>query len=244
MAMRREARVLGWARKTLVAAIGATVVATLPLGSSSAVAARSHQVTASTLLSRACTVTAAAETFRIKGHTGSGGAQVSEDIYFGFWGGLITITEKGNQTFRVIQNYTSTYIEGNRAYWDARFPDVASVAADRWIDATSAKKYVASVTNLIQKWVDLPCGSFGPASYVGNGVFNGSKVIKVRDDNGYIIYIERGVSPYILRLSGSGGGGGPSGVLVFSDYGIRPDTTAPPGAIPISQLLGNKGNTL
>src|SRR6516225_1043692 len=220
--MRREARVLGWARKTLVAAIGATVVATLPLGSSSAVAARSHQVTASTLLSRACTVTAAAETFRIKGHTGSGGAQVSEDIYFGFWGGLITITEKGNQTFRVIQNYTSTYIEGNRAYWDA----------------TSAKKYVASVTNLIQKWVDLPCGSFGPASYVGNGVFNGSKVIKVRDDNGYIIYIERGVSPYILRLSGSGGGGGPSGVLVFSDYGIRPDTTAPPGAIPISQLLG------
>lgn len=244
VSVRREARVLGWVTRSLLAAIGATVVATLPLGSSSAVAAGSHQVSASTLLSRACTVTAASWVFRMKVHTTSGGAQVSEDIYFDPWGGLITITEKGDQTFHLIQNFTSTYIEGNRAYWDARRPEIASIAANRWIDVTSNKKFAASVTNLFQKKGDIPCGSTGQAWYVGKGVFNGVKVIKVLDDNLDTIYIERGTTPYILRVSGSGIAGGPSSVLVFSDYGVLPDDAAPPGAIPISELLGNKVNTL
>ena len=42
--VRREGRVLGWGTRSLLAAIGATVAATLPLGSSTVQDAGSHQV--------------------------------------------------------------------------------------------------------------------------------------------------------------------------------------------------------
>ena len=88
MLVRRQGRVPGWFARSLLTAIGATVAATLPLGSSSVLAAGSHRVSASTLLRNACKASFAAAAFRIQGHLTSGGKAMSLDVYFGTAGDL------------------------------------------------------------------------------------------------------------------------------------------------------------
>jgi len=54
-------------------------------------------------------------------------------------------------------------------------------------------------------------------------------------------YIEKGSTPYILRMTARQSQKN-IGDLVFSDYGVQPDTAAPLGAIPFSNL-GSTGST-
>jgi hypothetical protein len=171
------------------------------------------------------------------------------DVYFGSAGESVTITEKGNQTLRVITNGRSIYVQGNRPYWlsETKSPGAASLFAGRWIDMTSDKKDTAGIIKDFNKRGLLPsCGGVGSTTYAGKAVVKGVKAYKLQEegagnepDSGYV---ESGPIPYLLKVSLSPGQSD-AGVLVFSDFTVQPDIAAPPGAIPISQLSGNSGNT-
>lgn len=212
----------------------------LSLGSPGAAAAATSRESAPQLLRAACSATLAASAFRAQGDVATGGSSVKVDVYFGSGGELLTLTQHGNQTFSAIQNGPATYIKGNGPFWRASGGSgAASLLANRWIDMTSDKKTSASFTKEVSKTSILSqCGGGGSATYAGKGTVNGTKVTKLHqnsrnESNTY--YVEGGPNPYILRIAGN-----PSekqtGDLVFSDYGVQPDTAAPAGAIPISQF--------
>ena len=253
MLVSRRGRVPGWFALSLLVGIGATVAATLPLGSSSVLAAGPHAVSASTLLRNACKASFAASAFHVKGHLTSGGETISLDVYFGSSGDLMTATEKGDQTFHVIENGPSVYMKANRAFWLANSNNnraLASLVADRWIDMTSDKKDTAGITKSLTKktFFGGACSSNyfggGSASYAGNATIHGVKVFVVHQSHVKspgTFFIENGPTPYILRGMGTSQNDG--GVLTFSNYGVQPDTSAPRGAIDFSQLSGNSGNS-
>ena len=251
MLVRRQGLVRAWFQRTLLVTIGATVAAALPLGSSSVLATGSHRVSASTLLRNACKASFAAAAFRVQGHITSGGKTIGLDVYFGSAGNLISATQNGNQTFHVITNGPSVYMEANRPFWLANTNNngaVSSLFADRWIDMTSDKKDTAGITKSFTKRTIFgsvcSANDFGSVSYAGNAVINGVKVVIVHQ--GHVtspgnFYIESGPTPYFLRAVGTSKKD--NGLLVFGSYGVQPDIAAPPGAIPISQLIGNSGNS-
>ena len=237
--MLRRNRGPGWIGGPLIAT-AAAVAAVLPLGSPGVAAAATSRESATQLLHAACTATLAASAFRAKGGVTTGGSSVKIDVYFGSGGELLTFTQHGNQTFDAVQNGPSTYIKGNAPFWRSTGGGGAvSLLANRWIDMTADKKDASSFTKEVSKASILSqCGGGGSATYAGNATVNGTKVTKIHqnsrnESNTY--YVERGSSPYILRIVGN-----PSeketGDLVFSDYGVQPDTTAPAGATPISQF--------
>jgi hypothetical protein len=224
--------------KALGLGVGVIVAATLPLGSPSALAAGSKHVSASTLLNQACSATLAAPAFRAQGHAHVDGTAASVDIYFGSAGTLMTLTQHGDQTISMIMNGPSTYVKGNQPFWQSVTNDsgATSLLAGRWIDMTSDRKDVASMTKDLDKKALLSqCGKGGSATYVGHATVNGIKVNKVHQASSSesdTYYIENGSTPYILRATSSPSQQN-SGDLVFSDYGVQPDTSAPAGAIPI-----------
>jgi hypothetical protein len=231
----------GWIEGSVLAAIGATVAATLPLGSSIALAASSKSVSASTLLDQACTATLAAPAFRGQGQINLEGKPIKIDFYFGSAGDLMTLTQHGDQTINLIINGPSTYVKGNEPFWQSATKDsgATSLLANRWIDMTSDRKDVASVTkDLNKKTVLSQCGRGASATYVGYATVNGIKVRKVHQASGQesdTYYIENGSTPYILKVAGSSSQRN-SGGLVFGDYGVQPETSEPPDAIPISKF--------
>jgi hypothetical protein len=241
MLVRREGPVACWIAKSLIATFGAALAATLLSSASVATAATSHHESPSNLLNDACGATLAASAFRAHGHAHTGGTSISVDVYFGSAGELLTLTQHGNQTVHAIINGPSTYIKGNGPFWRSATNNagVASLLAGRWIDMTSDKKDMASLTKDINKRAILSqCGEGGSATYAGKGVVNGVKVTKVHqnannESNTY--YIEVPPTPRILRVTGNPDEKN-SGDLVFSNYGVQPDTTAPAGATPISQF--------
>jgi hypothetical protein len=245
----RQDRVPCWIVRSLLAAVGATVAATLPLGSPSVLAAGSHRVTAPTLLRNACETSFAAAAFRVQGHLTSGRQTMNVDVYFGSAGDLMTVTQKGDQTFHVIENGPSVYMNANRAFWLANSNNdraVASLFSGRWIDMTSDKKDTAGITNNLTKETlfggACSTNDFGSTSYTGKAVLNGVKVLIVHQShvkNPGTFYIENGPTPYLLRGIGTSQNDG--GFVTFSKYGVQPNITAPAGAIPISQLSGNSG---
>jgi hypothetical protein len=221
----------------VIVASGAAVAALVPLGSSSVLAASSSHVSASTLLRNACKASFSAPAFRVQGHITQGGTPMSLDISFGSAGELVKVTQKGDQTVNAIVSGPSTYFKANRSFWQANTGSSAAASqfAGRWIDMTSDKKDATSFTkDLNKKTLFSQCGAVGSATYTGNAVLNGVKAYKVHE-GGYTGYIENGPTPYILRVT-AGPGQKNSGDLVFSNYGVQPDTTPPSGAIPISQL--------
>ena len=246
-----RSRLQVWLARSLLAALGAIVAATLPLGSSSVLAADSHAVSASTLLRNACKTSFAADAFRVRGQLTSGGTAMSLDVYLGSAGDLMTVTQKGDQTFHVIENGPSVYMNANGPFWLANTNNdraVASLFSDRWIDMTSDKKDTAGITKALTKKTlfggACSTNDFGSASYTGHAVLNGVKVFVVHQSHVKTpgtFYIENGPTPYLLRAVATSQKN--DGALTFSNYGVQPDTTAPAGAIPISQISGNSGNS-
>jgi hypothetical protein len=232
------------ARSVLAAAIVAAATAVLSLGSSSALAGGSKSVSASTLLTHACSDTLAASAFDVQGQVkGGGSGPLSINLHFGSAGNVMTLTENGDETVNIITNGTSAYMKGNHAFWQtevsARDSGVASLLAGRWIDVTSDKKDFSSLSKQLSKKNLLSqCGGGGSASYVGHATINGIKVTKVHElanQESDTYYVEGGSTSYILRVTGSASQK-KSGDLVLSDYGLQPDTSEPPGTIPISSL--------
>ncbi len=229
----------GWIVRSVLAAIGAAVVAALPLGTSSALAAGPTHISAPTLLKHACSATRAARAFRAQGHVSAGGRQIGVTAYLGSAGGLITMTESGDETVQLILNGSSTYMKANRAFWQAEIKDsgAASLIAGRWIDVTADQQDFAGLTSGLSKKALLSdCGTGRSATYVGHGTVNGVKVSEVhqvssQESNTY--YIQNGSTPYVLKVTGSASQKD-SGDLVFRDFGVQPDTSAPAGAVPIS----------
>jgi hypothetical protein len=201
-------------------------------------AAGSKHVSASTLLSQACRTTLAAPAFRAQGHAEIDGTAASVDIYFGFAGTLMTLTQHGDQTISMIMHGPSTYVKGDQPFWQSVTKDsgATSLLAGRWIDMTSDQKDVASMTKDLDKKALLSqCGKGGSATYVGHATVNGIKVNKVHQSSSSesdTYYVENGSTPYIVRVTASPSQKN-SGDLVMSDYGVQPDTSAPSGAIPI-----------
>ena len=204
-------------------------------------AAGSKTVSASTLLRRACSATLAAPAFRGQGRIVTGGKSITIDIYFGSAGDLMTLTQNGDQTINLITNGPSTYLKGNKPFWQSATKDsgAASLFADRWIDMTSDHKDVASMTKDLNKQSVLSqCGGGSSATYLGYATLNGIKAREVRQVSPHetdTYYIENAPTPYILKVAGSPSQKN-SGGLVFSDYGVQPETSEPPGAISISSL--------
>jgi len=200
-----------------------------------------ESVSAPTLLNHACSTTLAAPAFRGQGQITTGGKAINLDMYFGSAGDLMTVTQNGDQTINVIINGLSTYVKGNQPFWLSVTKDsgAASLLADRWIDMTSDHKDVAGMTKDLTKRALLSqCGRGSSATYVGHATVNGIKVSEVHlatSQESDTYYIENGPTPYILNVTGSPSQKD-SGGLVFSDYGVQPDTSEPPGAIPISKL--------
>lgn len=225
----------------LAATSGAAVLALLPIGSSRVLAAGSNHGSASTLLGDACGDTLAASAFRAHGHVTSGGTSMTIDVYFGSAGGLLTITQHGDQTARAILNGRSTYFEGNRPFWQSitNSRRAASFLTSRWIDMTSDTKDTAGITKNFNKTQLLSqCGQGRTATYAGSATVNGVKTVKVHQVSGResdTYYIEKSQTPYVVRVSGSTHQKD-TGDFVFSDYGVQPNTAAPPGAVPISQF--------
>ena len=232
------------ARSVLAGAIVAVATAALSLGSSSALAAGSKSVSAATLLHHACSDTLAATAFDVQGPVKIGGSPLSINVHFGSAGNVMTVTEKGDQTFSIITNGTSSYVKANHAFLQAELgakdSGVATLLAGRWLDMTSDKKDFSSMSKQISKKSLLAqCGEGGSASYVGHATINGIMVTKVHqlaNEESDMYYIEGGSTPYILRVTGGASSQKNSGDLIFSDYGVQPDTSEPPGTIPLSSL--------
>jgi hypothetical protein len=250
MLARRERLLRGWIERCLIPAIGVTLAATLPLGSSSAVAVSPKHVPASTLLKDACAATLAASAFRVQGHITEGNTTLIVDIYFGSAGTLATVTQHGNQTVNMVMNGPSIYMKANQSFWQAETNNSgdAALGASRWFDVTSDKKDFAGLAKSLDKKALVPhCGQGSSSSYDGTGTVNGIKAIKIHrfsSQRSDIYYIESGSTPYLLRVTGSQSQKD-SGDVVFSDYGVQPDTAAPHGAIPFSDFgsTGNSGNS-
>jgi hypothetical protein len=255
MLVRRGRVVPGWIERSVITAIGFTVAATLPLGSSSALAASTEHVSASTLMKDACKAFFSASAFRAKGHITSGNTPGSVDVYFGSAGTLLTLTQHGNQTVNFILDGSSTYLKANKSFWLSMTPHDAGAAAlfaDQWFDVTSDKKdFAGFAKSMNKKAIGQGCGqSSSTTRYVGTATVNGHKAIKIRTKANHesdTYYIESGSTPYLLRITGSSSPKD-SGDLVFSDYGKQPDTSAPPGAISFPSFggtgsTGSSGNT-
>jgi hypothetical protein len=232
------------ARFVLAAAIVAAATTALSVGSSSALASGSRSVSASTLLHDACSDTLAANAFDMQGQVKvSGSGPLSLNLHVGSAGNVMTVTMNQDQTFNIITNGTSSYMKANQAFWQAtvgaKDSGVASLLADRWLDMTSDKKDFSSLSKELNKKKLLSqCGEGRPASYVGHATINGLKVTKVHqlgNQESDTYYVEGGSTPYILRITGSASQKN-SGDLTFSDYGLQPDTSEPPGTVPISSL--------
>ena len=169
---------------------------------------------------------------------------MSVDVYFGSAGELMTVAEHGGaETFRIIANGPSIYMEANGAFWLANTNHnraAASLFAGRWIDVTSDKKDFGDVTKSLSKESILSqCRAGGSATYAGTAVVNGMKVIKIHHhttSESDTFYIEKGPTPYILKLTGSQSQKD-SGDVLFSDYGVQPHIAAPAGAIPFSYAI-------
>jgi hypothetical protein len=71
---------------------------------------------------------------------------------------------------------------------------------------------------------------------------DGVKVHQDSRDFSNTVYIKDGSTPYVLRITARASKT-ESGDIVFSDFGVQPEIAAPLGAIPISQFIGNSGNT-
>ena len=243
---RRGIRRPGGLGSPLLVTTAAALTAVLAFGSSGAAASAAAAATTTShesapqLLRAACSATLGASAFRAQGHVTTGGSTVTVDVYFGSGGELLTLTQHRNQTFHAIQNGPSTYIKGNGPFWrSAGGGGAASVLANRWIDMTSDQKDAASFTQEVSKGSILSqCGGGSSATYAGHATLDGTRVTKIhqdssRESNTY--YVERGTTPYVLRIAGN-----PSakqtGDLVFSDYGVQPDTAPPAGSTPISQF--------
>lgn len=233
------------ARSVLSVAIVAAATAALSLRSSSALAGSSKSVSASTLLHHACSDTLAATAFDVKGQVNAGGSgPLSINFHVGSAGNVITVTENGDQTFTVITNGTSSYMKANQAFLQAELgakdSGAASLLADRWLDVTSDKKDFSSLSKQFNKKSLLAqCGKGGSASYVGHATINGIKVTKVHqlaNEESDTYYVDGGSTPDILRVTGGASSQKNSGDLIFSDYGVQPDTSEPPGTIPLSSL--------
>ena len=232
------------ARSVLAGAIVAAATAALSLGSSSALAAGSKSVSAETLLHHACSDTLAATAFDVQGQVKDGGSgPLSINFHVGSTGNVITVTENGDQTFTVITNGTSSYMKANQAFLQAELgakdSSAASLLAGHWLDVTSDKKDFSSLSKQFNKKSLLAqCGEGGSASYVGHSTINGIKVTKVHqraNEESDTYYVGGGSTSYIVRVTGSASQKN-SGDLIFSDYGVQPDTSEPPGTIPISSL--------
>jgi hypothetical protein len=172
----------GWIEGSVLAAIGATLAVTLPVGSSSAFAADSKSLSAPTLLNHACSTTLAAPAFRGQGRITTGGKAINLDTYFASAGDLMTVTQNEDQTIDLIINGPSTYMKDNKPFWLSVTKDsgATSLLADRWIDMTSDHKDVASMTkDLTKKALLSQCGRGSSATYVGHATVNGIKVSKV-----------------------------------------------------------------
>lgn len=225
----------------LMATSAATIAALLPLASSGGNAgAAATREPASQLLKAACSATLAAPAFRAQGHIVTNKNLTSVDVYFGSAGELVTLTQHGNQNFRAIVNGPSTYIKGNGPFWRAAgSAKTATVLANHWINMTSDKQASQSFTKDESKTSILQdCGSGGSSTYKGTATVNGTPTTKIHQNSpneSNIYYVEDGPTPYILRIAGNATAK-ETGNLVFSDYGVQPNTTAPAGAIPISQF--------
>ena len=226
-------------------------IAASKTGSPTFLPAGSKHVSATVLLSDACNATFFATAFRSQGHLTYGNDAMRIDAYFGSAGGLLTLTEHGDQTFSLIMNGPSIYLKGNRAFWQMWTSNSRTVSPHpgRWLDMTSDKKDVTDLS--VNKGTVLSgCGAGESATYTGNAAVNGVKVYKVLQNwsgESDTYYIEKGSTPYILRITGRQSRKN-IGDLVLSDYGVQPDTSAPPGAIPFPDVgstgsTGSSGNT-
>ena len=153
----------------------------------------------------------------------------------------MTLTQNGDQTINLIVNGPSTYMKGNKPFWQSttKSSGAAALLADRWIDMTSDHKDVAGMTKDLNKQSILSqCGSGLPATYLGHATVNGIKartLQQISPEESDTYYIENAPTPYILKVEGSPSKKN-SGGLLFSDYGVQPAISAPPGATPISAL--------
>jgi hypothetical protein len=203
-------------------------------------------VPAATFLFRACNATFDASAFRGQGHVGDGSSAMSVDVYYGSAGTLVTVTEHGNQTVSVITYGPSTYMKANQTFWQSANPGAASQFAGRWIDVTSLGKSSLGGLNAVvdKRELLVSCGEGWSTAYVGNATFDGLNVIKIhqishqRDGTSLHRYsstywVEKGPIPYIVRITSKGWS---PADLVFSDYDVQPVISAPPGAIPISNV--------
>jgi hypothetical protein len=222
--------------------VGAAGIVALPLGSSAAQAAGTQGVAASVLVNQACSVTLSAPAFQGRGHLSEDGSAMNVDFYFGSAGDLLSFTQHKDQTVSVITHELSIYFKGNQPFWQAstKSTKAAALLANRWIDMTSERKDAASIIKGLTKRTLLQdCRGNRSAVYAGHATVNGVKASKVHQNSNQesdTYYIEEGSTPYILKVAASPLGK-TSGEILFSDYGVQPVTSAPPGTVPISQLL-------
>jgi hypothetical protein len=231
-----------WLQRAVLAAVGAVAVAVVPpLGSVGAEAAGSTHVSASTLVNRACHALLTAPAFRAQGTIKTGGQAMSVIFYVGSSGNLFTITQHSDQTVSIITNGPSVYIKGNQPFWEqaTKNYNTASQLAGNWLDVSSDKKDFADLTgSLSKKQLISQCSGNRSTRYEGQTTFNGVKVTKVHQNlsgESDTYYIEKGPNPYILKIMGSPSEKN-SGNLVFSDFGVQPNTAEPAGTLPISQF--------
>jgi hypothetical protein len=243
MSVRRGTRVPGRVERSVLGAIGVTIAALLPLAPASASAASSKQVSASTLIKDACVATLGAPAFRVQGHITDGNSAMFVDVYFGSAGSLVTVTQHKNRTINLIVNGPSLYMKANLAFWQSETNNSAAAAsgANHWFDVSSDKKDFGGLAKSLDRQAIVPDCARGSSRYVGTATVHGLKAIKIHLSSGKesdTYYVKSGSTPYLLRVTGSSSQS-QSGDISFNDYGVQPDTAAPPGAIPFS----NSGST-
>jgi len=166
---------------------------------------------------------------------------MSVSFYVGTAGNLYTITQHGDQTVSIITNGPSVYVKGNQPFWQQATDSSATASAltGHWLDVSSDKKDFGSLTGALgKKQLISQCSGNRSSSYEGQTTVNGVKVTKVHQNltgESDTYYIEQGRNQYIVKISGSPTQKN-SGNLVFSDFGVQPNTAEPAGTLPISQF--------
>jgi hypothetical protein len=176
-----------------------------------------------------------AKSFHVRGDIDQGGEAISLNLSMSPSGGGGSVQLPG-VTMQLVVAAHEVYVKADEKSWLklTRSKSTAELVANRWIVAAASNPDFASFAELADSktfMAQLTSGrpQFSKLPVTAN--WGGHKAIILTDNQGDRLYVVDGMPPYMLHLQGDGGGS--SGYITFSDFGIAPLPSVPVNAITL-----------
>src|SRR5271166_3275118 len=152
----------------------------------------------------------------------------------------------GGQRLDIVKIGPKTYLRGGAAFWKsaAGSASAANLLANRWVTQNSIGADFDSFLDVHQLLTTNGSVESGVLTKAGTGTVNGQAAIIIHGhqpgdpSNGGRLYVAAHGAPYVLRISGSGGGN--AGQITFSNYNQPVHLSKPPNVLDFGDL-GNSG---